>query len=173
MALEDKLRHVMDFPKQGIDFIDITTLLKDKDAYKESIDRMIAAVEQFGDFDYIISPEARGFVFGAPMAYILGKGFVPVRKAGKLPAHTISLQYDLEYGTQDIEIHEDAVEPNAKVIIVDDLLATGGTSIAMVRLLEKIQAKVVGTLFFIELTYLDGRKRMLDYPCETIIRITE
>ena len=173
MELADKLRHVLGFPKEGIDFIDITTMLQDRDAFREALDRLAEAADTLGEYDYIVSPEARGFILGAPLAYTKGKGFIPIRKAGKLPAETVSMQYDLEYGTENIQIHKDALEPGAKVIVVDDLLATGGTSLAVINLLEKVGAEVVGVLFLIELEYLEGFKQMEPYHCKTIIKIAE
>ena len=173
MELVEKLRHVLGFPKDGIDFIDITTLLKDADAFREALDRLSATADAFGEFDYIVSPEARGFLLGAPLAYMKGKGFVPIRKAGKLPAETVSMEYDLEYGTEKIEIHKDALVPGDRVLVVDDLLATGGTSLAAIELLEKLGAKIVGVLFLIELEYLDGFKQMEPFNCKTLIKISE
>ena len=126
MDLSSKFRHVLDFPKPGIDFIDITTVLQDAEAFKYSIDRMCDALRNV-DFDLVVGSESRGFIFGTPVAYILGKGFVPVRKKGKLPYKTISASYTLEYGEDVVEMHADAIKPGQKVVIVDDLLATGGT----------------------------------------------
>jgi len=132
---------------------------------------MREAARAFGDFDYIVSPEARGFIFGAPLALELGKGFVPVRKPGKLPYKTVSVSYDLEYGSETIEMHEDALPPGAKALIVDDLLATGGTGAAIVRLVEKLGAQVVGFLCLIELTFLDGEKDLAGRRHESIIKL--
>lgn len=170
MDLKAKLRHVMDFPKEGIDFIDITTVLQDPMALKECLDSMKKKVESFEDFDIIIGPESRGFIFGAPLAYMMNKGFVPVRKKGKLPYKTISIEYQLEYGTDIIEIHEDAVKPGQKVVIVDDLLATGGTTESNIKLVEKLGGQVVGIVYFIELSFLNGRDRLKGYNVESIVQ---
>jgi adenine phosphoribosyltransferase len=170
MDLKNKLRHVMNFPKEGIDFIDITTVLQDKDALHESIDEMTKLAKELGDFDIIIGPESRGFIFGAPMAYAMNKGFVPIRKKGKLPYKTISVEYQLEYGTDILEIHEDAVKPGQKVVIIDDLLATGGTTESNIKLVEKLGGIVVGAVFFIELSFLDGRKKLADYNVKSVVK---
>lgn len=168
--LKEHLRHVPDFPKEGIDFIDITTVLKDQELFNEAIRQMLDAVADL-DFNLIVGIESRGFIMGAPLAYAAGVGFVPVRKAGKLPAETVSVTYDLEYGTDTLEIHRDAITPGAKVLIVDDLLATGGTAKANIELVEKLGGKVVGLLFFIELDFLQGRQELSDYPLFTIVSI--
>lgn len=170
MDLKSKLRHVMNFPKEGIDFIDITTVLQDPVTYKESIDRMIEKATAFGPFDMIVGPESRGFMFGAPLAYAMGKGFVPIRKKGKLPYKTIRMTYQLEYGTDSLEIHEDAIKPGQKVVIVDDLLATGGTMESNVKLVEKLGGEVVGLAFFIELGFLNGREKLKGYNVESIVK---
>jgi adenine phosphoribosyltransferase len=170
MDLKTKLRHVMDFPKEGIDFIDITTVLKDAQALKECLDSMKAKMDSFDDFDLIIGPESRGFIFGAPLAYMMNKGFVPVRKKGKLPYKTISIEYQLEYGMDKIEMHEDAIKPGQKVVIVDDLLATGGTTESNIKLVEKLGGKVVGIIYFIELSFLNGRDKLKDYNVESIVQ---
>ena len=141
MDLKSKLRHVMDFPKEGIDFIDITTVLQDAEAFKQALDEMRERLEKFGDFDVIVGSEARGFIFGAPLAYVMGKGFVPIRKKGKLPYKSISVEYELEYGTDILEMHEDALTPGQRVVIVDDPLATGGTSRCNVER-ENLKAKL-------------------------------
>jgi adenine phosphoribosyltransferase len=171
MNLEEKLRHVPDFPKAGIDFIDITTLLRDPAAFEDAVRQLAEAARSFGEFDYVVGPEARGFIFGSPVALRLGKGFVPVRKAGKLPAETISYEYDLEYGSAVIEIHKDAMAPGSRALIVDDLLATGGTSGAIVRLLEKMGVACAGYLSLVELTYLSGREAMAGCPCQSVIKL--
>ncbi len=170
MDLKSKLRHVMDFPKEGIDFIDITTVLQDNAALRESIDEMTKLANELGDFDLIIGPESRGFIFGAPMAYAMNKGFVPIRKRGKLPYKTISVEYQLEYGTDILEIHEDAVKPGQKVVIIDDLLATGGTTESNIKLVEKLGGIVVGAVFFIELSFLEGRKKLANYDLKSVVR---
>jgi len=169
MDLKSKLRHVMDFPKEGIDFIDITTVLQDSEYFKETIDLMKESLESIGDFDLIIGPESRGFIFGAPLAYAMGKGFVPIRKKGKLPYKTVQIEYQLEYGTDILEIHEDAIKPGQKVVIVDDLLATGGTTEANIRLIQKLGGQVVGLVYFVELSYLNGRERLKDYNVKSLV----
>ncbi|HOL91883.1 MAG TPA: adenine phosphoribosyltransferase [Clostridiales bacterium] len=169
MDLKEKLRHVPDFPKEGIDFIDITTVLQDADALGQSIKEMKRLAEELGDFDMIVGPESRGFIFGAPLAYAMGKGFAPIRKKGKLPYKTVGIKYDLEYGTDELEIHEDAIRPGQKVLIVDDLLATGGTTQANVKLVEKLGGKVIGLVFFIELTFLNGRERLKGYEVKSVV----
>jgi adenine phosphoribosyltransferase len=170
MDLKEKLRHVMDFPKEGIDFIDITTVLQDAEAFKKALDEMKERLLSFGDFDLIVGSEARGFIFGAPLAYVIGKGFVPIRKKGKLPYKTISIEYELEYGTDILEIHEDAITPGQKVVIVDDLLATGGTSRCNVELVKMLKGEVVGILYFVELTYLNGRKKLEGIKIDSIVK---
>lgn len=170
MDLKSKLRHVMDFPKEGIDFIDITTVLQDAEAFKQALDEMRERLEKFGDFDVIVGSEARGFIFGAPLAYVMGKGFVPIRKKGKLPYKSISVEYELEYGTDILEMHEDALTPGQRVVIVDDLLATGGTSRCNVELVKKLKGEVAGILYFVELTYLGGRKRLEGIKIESIAK---
>jgi adenine phosphoribosyltransferase len=132
MDLAAELRHIPDFPKEGIDFIDITTVLKDKELFRETIDQMAALVEDL-DFDLIIGSESRGFILGAPLAYATGRGFAPVRKKGKLPFRTVQATYSLEYGSDTLEMHIDAVQPGQKVLVVDDLLATGGPRWLIVR----------------------------------------
>jgi len=169
MDLKSKLRHVMDFPKEGIDFIDITTVLQDPEALKYSLDTMKESIEEFGDFDIIVAPEARGFIFGVPLAYMMNKGFIPVRKPGKLPHKKISFEYELEYGTSTLEIHEDAIKPGQKVLIVDDLLATSGTTESIVRLVEKIGGEVVGIQVLIELTFLNGRDKLKGYKVKSVV----
>lgn len=169
MDLKEKLRHVPDFPKEGIDFIDITTVLQDAEALEQSIAEMKRLAEELGDFDMIVGPESRGFIFGAPLAYAMGKGFAPIRKKGKLPYKTVGIKYELEYGTDELEIHEDAIRPGQKVLIVDDLLATGGTTQANVKLVEKLGGKVIGLVFFIELTYLNGRERLRGYEVKSVV----
>lgn len=170
MDLKEKLRHVMDFPKEGIDFIDITTVLQDAEAFKQALDEMKAKAEEFGEFDLFVGPESRGFVFGTPLAYAMGKGFVPIRKKGKLPYKTISIEYQLEYGTDILEMHEDAIKPGQKVVIVDDLLATGGTIESNIKLVEKLGGQVVGLVFFVELEFLKGRERLKGYNVESIVK---
>lgn len=170
MDLKEKLRHVMDFPKQGIDFIDITTVLQDGDAFSQCIDEMKDVLGSFGDIDIIVGPESRGFVFGTPLAYTLKKGFVPVRKKGKLPYNTISASYQLEYGMDSLEMHADAIKKGQKVVIVDDLLATGGTTGAIIELVEKLGGEVVGIAYFIELQFLNGRSKLSDYNVKSLVQ---
>lgn len=166
MDLKAKLR-VVDF--KGVDFIDITTLLQDGPAFREAVEKLVRAYEG-QHIDLIAGPESRGFVVGAPAAYALGAGFVPVRKPGKLPARTVRREYSLEYGKDALEIHADAVRPGQKVLIVDDLLATGGTAAATARLIEDLGGIVVGFAFLIELTFLKGRSNLADYEVISLIQ---
>lgn len=168
MDLRDKIRNIQDFPQEGVLFRDITTLLKDAEGMKEAIDQMTAKLEGV-DFDLVLGPESRGFIFGMPVAYNMGKGFVPVRKAGKLPAEVVSKEYALEYGTATIEMHKDAIQPGQKVVIVDDLMATGGTAKAIVEMVEEMGGEVAALLFLIELDFLEGRKVLPGYKIESII----
>jgi adenine phosphoribosyltransferase len=163
------IRDIPDFPKKGIIFKDITTLLNDKNAFKASIDFLAEKIKG-QKIDYVISVESRGFIFGAALAYKLGAGFVPVRKKGKLPSKTKSVTYQLEYGTDTLEIHSDAITPKAKVLIVDDLLATGGTVEAVTKLLKTFEASIEGVVFLIELTFLHGRDKLKDYPVHSLIQ---
>jgi len=167
--LRKLIREVPDFPKEGINFYDITTLLKDAEGLKQTID---ALVEQFAGerIDTVIGVESRGFIFAAPPAYHLNAGFVPVRKPKKLPAEKISVSYDLEYGTDTLEMHKDAVGSGHKVLIVDDLLATGGTAKAVVDLVEQLGGEVVGLLFLVELDFLNGREKFEGYDVRSLIR---
>jgi len=169
MDLKKIIRDVHDFPKEGIVFKDITTILQDPEALRESVDQMQARLEDI-DFDFVIGPESRGFIYGVPIAYNMRKGFIPVRKAGKLPYKTKSRTYDLEYGTATIEMHIDSIKPGDKVVIVDDLLATGGTSEAMVKLIEDLGGEVVKMVFLIELSFLPGAEKLKDYNVESILR---
>jgi len=167
--LKEWIRDVPDFPKEGIIFKDITTLLKEREVFKNVIDLMAA---NYSDrkIDRIVAIESRGFIFGSALAYQLGVGFVPVRKPKKLPSKTEREEYALEYGTDVLEIHVDAVEPGEQVLIVDDLLATGGTAAASVRLVEKLKANVAGLVFLIELTFLNGRDKLKGYDINTLIQ---
>ncbi len=169
MNLKSKIRVIEDFPKEGISFKDITTLLQDGEAYKEAIDMCIKETKDL-EYDIIVGPEARGFLIGAPMAYGSGKGFVPVRKPGKLPYETINHEYELEYGTDILEMHKDAIKPGQKVLVVDDLLATGGTTLSTIKLVEELGGEVVGVLFLIELTFLNGRETLEGYDIISLIR---
>lgn len=168
MELKDKIRSIPDYPETGVIFRDITTLLKDADGLVEAVDQMQKKLEGL-EFDLILGPESRGFIFGMPIAYNLKKGFIPIRKKGKLPAEVVSKEYSLEYGTATIEMHKDAVQPGQKVVIVDDLLATGGTAKALVEMVEEIGAEVVSLNFLIELDFLKGRDVLDGYKVETVI----
>lgn len=169
MDLKNIIRNIPNYPIEGVLFRDITTVLKDKDALKYSVDEIMKSLEGV-EFDYILGPESRGFIFAMPIAYNMNKGFIPVRKAGKLPAETIGKEYDLEYGTATLEIHKDALKKGDKVIIVDDLLATGGTCKAIVELVESIGAEVVSLNFFIELESLKGRELFEGYNVKSVVR---
>jgi len=164
-----KIRDIPDFPKPGIQFKDITTLLKDGPSFKAAIDGLLA---QVGDrkVDAVVGMESRGFIFGAPVAYALGVGFVPVRKLGKLPADVVSVEYDLEYGSATLEMHKDAIAPGARVLIVDDLLATGGTVAGTIELVKQLQGEIVALAFLIELTFLKGRERLQGHDILTLVR---
>jgi adenine phosphoribosyltransferase len=163
------IRDVPDFPKKGILFKDITTLLKDARAFKQSIDQLTEAVWKYQP-DVVIGMESRGFIFAAPIAYQLDAGFVPVRKLGKLPGEVISTEYDLEYGTNTLELHSDAISAGQKVLVVDDLLATGGTVSATIELVERLKGKVVAVAFLVELTALNGRARLQNYDIVSLIK---
>jgi adenine phosphoribosyltransferase len=167
--LKSTIRDVPDFPKEGIIFKDITTLLKDKDAFRQSVDDLCSSFEN-SHVDQVVCVESRGFIFGAPVAYHLGAGLVPVRKPGKLPAKTNQVTYELEYGTDTLEIHEDAIKEGDKVLIIDDLLATGGTTKATIELVENLGGQIVGIVFLIELTFLDGRNKLQGHPITSIIQ---
>ncbi|HBG01781.1 MAG TPA: adenine phosphoribosyltransferase [Firmicutes bacterium] len=172
MDLKGKIRVIEDFPKPGISFKDITTLLKDAEALKETVQRM---AEHFRDcgVEMIVGVESRGFILGAPLAYEMGLGFVLIRKPKKLPGDVLSVQYNLEYGTDHLEIHADAFSPGTKVLVVDDLLATGGTIEAAIQLIQKLGGDVAGLAFLIELTYLKGRQRLMDYDIFSLVRYEE
>jgi len=167
--LKERIRDIPDFPKEGIIFKDITPLLNDPVAFKKAID-ILAKRYKKEEVSQIVAIESRGFIFGAALAYKMKVGFVPIRKKGKLPHKTKSVSYELEYGTDTLEIHEDAVKPNSRVLIVDDLLATGGTVDAVVRLLRDLQATIVGVAFVIELRFLKGRKKIQNFPLYSIIK---
>lgn len=168
MDLAKMIRDVPDFPKEGIIFKDITTLIKDPEAFKEAVD--ILADHYAGrQVDLVAAVEARGYIFGAPIALKLGAGFIPVRKVGKLPAETVREEYELEYGTDAVEMHKDAIQPGQKVLIVDDLIATGGSAQATARLVERLGGEVVGIAFLIELTFLHGVDRLKKYDVYTVI----
>ncbi|WP_105614176.1 adenine phosphoribosyltransferase [Vallitalea okinawensis] len=169
MDLSKVVRDVYDFPKEGIVFKDITPILQDPDSLTEAVNQIQDKIKDL-DFDYVIGPESRGFIFGVPVSYNLKKGFIPVRKKGKLPFETKEKEYDLEYGTATIEMHIDAIRPGQKVVIVDDLLATGGTSKAMVELIEEMGGEIVGFVYLIELEFLNGRKLLEGYNVHSIIK---
>lgn len=169
MNLEEKIRDVPDFPKKGIVFKDITPLLKDAAAFKYVIELLTERYHDKG-VEVVVAIEARGFILGAPLACNLGAAFVPVRKAEKLPAEVVSAQYSLEYGIDSLEMHKDAISPGQKVLIIDDLLATGGTVAATVELVEKLGGEVIGIAFLIELTFLNGRQKLKDYPVMSLIQ---
>lgn len=166
--LKNSIRNIPDYPKEGILFRDITTLLKDSKALKLSIDQIITDLKDI-DFDYILAPESRGFIFGMPVAYAMNKSFIPVRKPNRLPSEVISKEYDLEYGSSILEMHIDAIKSGDKVIIIDDLLATGGTCKAIIEMVESIGAEVTSINFLIELDVLNGRKVLGDYKISSII----
>ena len=172
MSAEDlraKIREIPDFPKPGILFYDITTLLKDPDAFRESVDLML---EPYKDdrVDLVVGMESRGFIFSAPMAYRLHAGLVPVRKLGKLPAETVTVEYALEYGSNTLEIHRDAISEGQRVLIVDDLLATGGTVGGTIELVERLRGEVVGLAFLVELDFLKGRERLQGRRVTSVIK---
>jgi adenine phosphoribosyltransferase len=168
MELEKLIRDVPDFPKKGIVFKDITTLLQNGEAFREALNQMLKKYLD-GAIDKVVGIEARGFIFGGVLAYRLGCGFVPARKPGKLPARCIREEYTLEYGSNALEIHEGSINPGEKVLIVDDLLATGGTALATAKLVEKMGGEVVAIEFLIELGFLNGRKKLLQYPLHSLI----
>ena len=159
MDLKSKFRHVADFPKKGIDFIDITTVLNDKEAFKEAIDRLSEETEKLG-CEVVVGSEARGFILGAAVAYKLGKRFVPVRKPGKLPYKTIRGSYELEYGTDTLEMHIDSVNKGDKAVLVDDLLATGGTMGCVADMVRELGGTIEKAIFLVELSELPGRKKL-------------
>lgn len=160
--LEDYVVSIPDFPKPGIIFRDVTSIISDPDGLKLAIDSIVDNVKDL-DFNIVIGPESRGFIFGMPVAYNLGKAFVPVRKQGKLPREVISREYDLEYGSAVIEMHKDAIKPGDKVVIVDDLIATGGTIEAIIKMVEELGGEVVGISFVMELKGLNGRDKLKGY----------
>lgn len=166
--IKNQIREIKDFPKEGIGFKDITPILSDPEAFRFTLNELAKRVEDL-DVDIIISPEARGFIYGAPLAVMLNAGFVPVRKEGKLPAEVIRSEYELEYGSNVMEMHRDAIRPGQKVLIVDDLLATGGTVQAMIDMSEELGGEVVGILFVIELGFLPGRDELKNYRVDSLI----
>ncbi|EYE89630.1 adenine phosphoribosyltransferase [Fervidicella metallireducens AeB] len=169
MDLKEKIRVIEDFPKVGISFKDITTILDDGEAFKYTIDSLIDLVKD-EKIDIVVGPEARGFLLGAPIAYALGIGFIPVRKPGKLPGDTLRYEYALEYGNDALEIHKDAIKPGQRVLIVDDLLATGGTIASVAKLVEQLGGEVVAMNFVVELTGLKGRDKLEGYKVNSLVQ---
>lgn len=169
LDLKERIRVIEGFPKEGISFKDVTTLLQDKEAFKYTVDTIVNYLKD-KNIDIVVGPEARGFLFGAPVAYALGAGFVPVRKKGKLPFDTIGVSYDLEYGSDELEIHKDAIKPGQRVAIVDDLLATGGTIGSVAKLVELVGGEVVSMDFVIELTELNGRDKLKGYDVVSLVQ---
>ena len=167
--LKSGIRDITDFPKPGIVFKDITPLLGSAELFKASVERMAGNFRGKG-ITHVASVESRGFIFGAPIAYQLGAGYVPIRKKGKLPSKVLAYNYDLEYGTDTLEIHSDAVDANSRVLIVDDVLATGGTAAACCQMIKKLKGKVAGLSFLIELEFLHGREKLHGYEVLSLIR---
>lgn len=170
--VEDYVRTIPDFPEPGIMFRDITSVLQDPDGLQTAIQGMEELLKDV-EFDLVVGPESRGFIFGVPVAYNLKKGFIPVRKKGKLPCETVEMTYDLEYGTATIELHKDAIKPGQKVVIIDDLIATGGTIEAIVKLVEQLGGEVVKIIFLMELEGLNGREKLKGYDMDAVIRYPE
>ena len=166
--IEEYVRSIPDFPEPGIIFRDVTSVLQDADGLHLAIDLMMKELEGV-DFDVVVGPESRGFIFGVPVAYNLHKPFIPIRKKGKLPCETISIEYALEYGTAVIEMHKDAIKPGQKVVIIDDLMATGGTTEAMIKLIEQLGGVVVKTVFLMELAGLNGRAKLEGVDVASVI----
>ncbi|MBQ1458636.1 adenine phosphoribosyltransferase [Butyrivibrio fibrisolvens] len=166
--LKDYVRTIPNFPEEGIMFRDITTVMQDPDGLKLAIDTMQDLVKDL-DFDVVVGAESRGFIFGTPIAYNLHKPFVLIRKKGKLPAETVSIDYDLEYGKATLEMHKDSVKPGQKVLIVDDLIATGGTTEAMIKLVESLGGEVAGVLVMMELAGLNGRQKIAGYRLDSAV----
>ncbi|MEK0314456.1 adenine phosphoribosyltransferase [Cohnella sp. 56] len=169
MDFKPYIRVIPDFPMPGIRFKDITTLLNNGEVYRAAIDELKARVQDW-EIDVVAGPEARGFVIGAPLALALGVGFVPIRKSGKLPGETVEAGYDLEYGKDTLAVHKDAIKPGQKVLIADDLLATGGTIATTVRLIEQLGGEIAGAAFLIELSYLDGREKLGGSRIESLVQ---
>lgn len=167
--VEDYVRSIPDFPEKGIIFRDITSVIQSPDGLKLAIDGINDLLKDT-EYDVVVGPESRGFIFGVPVAYANSKGFVPVRKKGKLPCETISEDYSLEYGTATIEMHKDAIKPGQKVVIVDDLIATGGTTEAIIKLVERLGGEVVKIVFLIELEGLNGREKLAGYNVDSVIK---
>ncbi|BDR81868.1 adenine phosphoribosyltransferase [Clostridium tetani] len=169
MDLKDKIRVIQGFPKEGISFKDVTTILQDKEAFKYTIDTLVEELKD-KNVDVVVGPEARGFLFGAPLAYALGASFVPVRKKGKLPSTTISSKYELEYGSDELEMHKDSIKPGQRVVIADDLLATGGTICSVIEMIESLGGEIVSINFLIELTDLKGREKLGKYDISSLVQ---
>ncbi len=168
MDLKTRIREIPDFPKEGILFYDVTTLLKDAEAFKRVVDKMSSFYQGEG-IQKVVAMESRGFILGAPVAYSLGAGFVPVRKPGKLPSDVYEARYELEYGSDSLAIHQDAIAPGERVLIVDDLIATGGTVSATVQLIKKLGGVIHGIVFLIELTGLRGRNKLDGYNVISLV----
>lgn len=166
--LEEYVRSIPDFPEPGIIFRDVTSVLQEADGLQLSINGIMDKLKDV-DFDVVVGPESRGFIFGVPVAYNMKKAFVPVRKKGKLPCETVSMEYDLEYGSAVIEMHKDSIKPGQKVVIIDDLIATGGTIEAITKLVEQLGGEVVKIVFLMELADLEGRKKLAKYDVESVI----
>ena len=167
-TIEEYVRDIPDFPEKGVIFRDVTSVLQDADGLHLAIDSMQEKLKDV-EFDLVVGPESRGFIFGVPIAYNMHKAFIPVRKKGKLPCETVSIKYDLEYGSAEIEMHKDSIKPGQKVVIIDDLMATGGTLEAMIELIEGLGGEVVKIVFLMELAGLEGRKRLGDYDIDSVI----
>ena len=166
--LEEYVRSIPDFPEEGIIFRDVTSVLQDADGLKLAIDSMMKLLDDV-EFDVIVGTESRGFIFGVPIAYEMGKPFVPARKKGKLPCETVSVIYDLEYGSAEVEMHKDAIKPGQKVVLVDDLIATGGTIEACAKMIEMLGGEVVKIIFLMELAGLKGRDKLKKYDVASVI----
>lgn len=167
-SIEEYVRSIPDFPEQGIIFRDVTSVLQDADGLALAINLMQERLEGV-EFDLVVGPESRGFIFGVPIAYNLHKPFIPIRKKGKLPCETVSVEYELEYGSAELEIHKDAIKPGQKVVIIDDLMATGGTNEAVIKLVEKLGGEVVKAVFLMELAGLKGRERLKGHEIDSVI----
>ena len=167
-GIDQYVRSIPDFPEKGIIFRDITSIIQNPEGLKKSIDGMLDSLKDV-DFDIVVGPESRGFIFGMPVAYALGKGFVPIRKKGKLPCETIQKEYALEYGTAIIEMHKDAIKPGDKVVIIDDLVATGGTIEAIIQMIESLGGEVVKIQFVMELAGLKGREKLRNYDVDSLL----
>ena len=168
-TVADYVRTIPDFPEPGIMFRDVTSVIQDPDGLRLAVDKLEGLVQN-EDFDNVVGPESRGFIFGVPVAYNMHKSFVPVRKKGKLPCETIEQSYDLEYGSAILEMHKDAIKPGQRVIIVDDLIATGGTIEAIIKLIERLGGKVVKIVFLMELEGLNGRERLKGYNVDSVVK---